>query len=119
MYLADGALLDLYFAAAEFLLVYTVSTLNPEANTITNNSAKALPESVGTAGESVHTYEELRSKIKTALTELFPEYFKPSEEAIQWCWNNAPDYLKSLSDGELWESMRDLYYKFHRMNKEG
>ena len=35
-----------------------------------------------------------------------------SAEELQWCRDNAPDSLKSLSDDELLESMHDLYVKY-------
>lgn len=59
--------------------------------------------------EAISLCEELISFINI-LREQYSNVM--DTEGIAWCRANAPEALKTLSDGELWNEMKDIYFKY-------
>ena len=47
------------------------------------------------------------------MSRLYEQYSNVMDtEGIAWCRANAPEALKTLSDDELWNEMKDIYFKY-------
>lgn len=60
--------------------------------------------------ELVNKTKEICYALKDYVLRMF-ESCTYSEEAIVWCRQNAPTAIKNSSNDELWEFMKDSYYK--------